>query len=135
MKKNKMLISATAALVLPIANATDPPELREGLWVDSHASDRQARKQKERVDKNALPQSRVQGGKISSEMHCVMAGTAIDTKGTETYGGDTSTHSETHTTYSPALGGVSESTTISIGSISVVARREPSPATRPTPTA
>jgi hypothetical protein len=30
--KNKMLISATAALVLPIAYATDPPELREGLW-------------------------------------------------------------------------------------------------------
>jgi hypothetical protein len=54
----------------------------------------------------------VQGGKISSEMHCVVAGTAIDSKGMESFGGDTSTHSETHTTYSPALGGLSESTTI-----------------------
>ena len=56
--------------------------------------------------------SGVQGGRISVEMHCVVEGTAMNTRGTTTYGVDTSLHSETHITYSPAFGGVSESTTI-----------------------
>jgi hypothetical protein len=28
----KMLASAAAALVLPIANAANPPDVKEGLW-------------------------------------------------------------------------------------------------------
>jgi hypothetical protein len=41
-----------------------------------------------------------------------VAGTAVDSKGTVSYTGDTSVHSETHATYNPALGGVSETTMI-----------------------
>ncbi len=53
-----------------------------------------------------------QGGKSSAEMHCVVAGTVIDTKEAGTFQGDTSFHSETRATYTPAFYGKTESTTI-----------------------
>ena len=51
-------------------------------------------------------------GKTSGELHCVVAGTVIDTKSTGTIAGDTAAHTEIHTTFSPAFGGVTESTMI-----------------------
>jgi hypothetical protein len=133
MKKNKMLISA-AALVLSIVQAADPPELREGLWsIHTQSNDNPGNQKSESTktlcrnhpyDKSVDARAKtalkgctkvdesVQGGKIFSEVHCMVQGIAMDTKGTTTYGGDTSLHSETHMTYSPALGGVSETTTI-----------------------
>jgi hypothetical protein len=133
-KKNKMLTSAAVALVLPIAYAAGPPELREGLWsIHTQSTDSPGNKKSESTrtlcrnhayDKSveALAKTAtkgcttvdesVQGGKISVDMHCVVEGTAIDSKETATYGGDTSTHSEIHTTFSPALAGMSGSTTI-----------------------
>jgi hypothetical protein len=54
----------------------------------------------------------VQGGKYSSELHCKVGANDIDSKGIGTYQGDTATHSETHTTYTPAFYGVSETTRI-----------------------
>jgi hypothetical protein len=53
-----------------------------------------------------------QGGKYSSASHCVVGGTVIESRGTATYQGDTSAHSETHATYSPAMDGVSETTMV-----------------------
>jgi hypothetical protein len=38
--------------------------------------------------------------------------TVIETKGTATFSGDTSTHSESHATYTPAMAGISEMTMI-----------------------
>ncbi len=129
-----MLISAAAALVLPIAHAADPPQLREGLWsIHTQTTDNPGNKKSEStrtlcrdhaydrsveaLAKTAVKgctkvNESVQGGKTSSEAHCVVGGIAIDTKETGTYGGDTSTHSEVHTTYSPAFAGMSESTMI-----------------------
>jgi hypothetical protein len=52
------------------------------------------------------------GSIYSVESHCIVAGTAVDSKGTVTYTGDTSAHSETRAMYTPALGGVSETTMI-----------------------
>jgi Protein of unknown function (DUF3617) len=54
----------------------------------------------------------IQGGKVSSEMRCAVAGTVIDSKGTSTVQGDTSFHSETRSTYTPAFAGMSEMTMI-----------------------
>jgi hypothetical protein len=51
-------------------------------------------------------------GKYSSKSHCVIAGTVLESEGTVTYRGDTSAHSESHATYTPAMGGVSETTII-----------------------
>jgi hypothetical protein len=53
-----------------------------------------------------------QGSIYSVDSHCIVAGTAVDSKGTVTYIGDTSARSETRATYTPALGGVSETTMI-----------------------
>jgi hypothetical protein len=53
-----------------------------------------------------------QDGKYSVDMHCVVLDTVVESKGTTTYQGDTSTHSETHAIYTPETGRISEMTTI-----------------------
>ncbi|MGO9896181.1 MAG: DUF3617 domain-containing protein [Bryobacteraceae bacterium] len=122
-----------AALLLPIgiAIAANPPELKEGLWsihrqsIDnpgnkktdststicrSHAYDEYAQSLAKSMKGCTTLHESFQGGKHSLDMHCVIAGTTVDSKGTTIYQGDTSAHAETHATYSPALGGVSEMT-------------------------
>jgi hypothetical protein len=132
-RKNKTLIS-TAVLLLSIARAADPPELREGLWsIHKQSTDNPGNQKSEStktlcrshaydksVDARAKAAAKgctkvdesVQGNKDISEMLCVVEGITMNTKGTTTYGRDTSLHSETRMTYSLALGGVSETTTI-----------------------
>ena len=133
---NKKLIPASAAFLLAIgtASAVDPPELKEGLWsihrqvIDnpgnkktestssicrSHAYDQHAESLAKNVKGCTPMSSSVQGSKYSSAMHCVVAGTVIESQGSATYQGDMSAHSESHSTYSPAMGGVSETTMIS----------------------
>ncbi|MGA2130740.1 MAG: DUF3617 family protein [Bryobacteraceae bacterium] len=126
----KMMLVSAAALVLPIAQAADPPELKEGLWsirtqlVDNpgnkkddttttlcrnHAYDKSAITLAKNAVKGCKYDERFEGGKYATEMHCVIAGTVIETKATAAHVGDTSVHGEDHTTYSPPLGGVSES--------------------------
>jgi hypothetical protein len=130
----KMLISATAALLflIGIANAGNPPEQKEGLWsshvqsVDnpgnkkteststicrSHAYDEHVRSIAKSVKGCTTVSESFQGTKYSVELHCVEAGTAMVSKGTATFQ-DISAHSENHTTYTPALDGVSETTMI-----------------------
>jgi hypothetical protein len=53
-----------------------------------------------------------QDGKYTSEIHCTAGKLEIDSKGTTAFKGDTALHSETHVTYTPALGGVSETTIV-----------------------
>jgi hypothetical protein len=143
----KMLASAAAALVLPIANAANPPDVKEGLWsvhtqsIDNpgdkkregtytlcrnHAYDQAAQARAKNVKGCTMISESFEGGKYSSAMHCVAAGTVIESKGTTTFQGDTATHSETHATYTPAMIGVSETTMRSwTRSISAVAPRGP----------
>lgn len=45
-------------------------------------------------------------------MRCVIGETVILSKGTVTFQGDTSAHSVSHATYTPAMGGLSETTMI-----------------------
>jgi hypothetical protein len=134
MKKmnKKMLASAAATLVLPIANAANPPEVKEGLWsihtqsIDNpgnkksegtytlcrnHAYD-QAAQARAKTTKGCTLSESFEGGKYSSQSHCVVGSTVIESKGTVTFQGDTATHSETHATYTPAMAGVSETTMI-----------------------
>jgi hypothetical protein len=134
MKKmnKKMLASAAAALVLPIANAADAPDVKEGLWsihtqsIDNpgnkktegtitlcrnHAYDLSVRAKAKNVKGCTVSESS-QGGKYSSATHCVVGTTVIDSKGTTTFVGDTATHTESHSTYTPAMYGVAETTMI-----------------------
>ncbi len=129
----KTLVSAAVAFVLPIANAANLPEVKEGLWsvhtqsVDNpgnkksdgtytlcrnHAYDQSAQASAKNLKGCTTVSENLQGGKYSTELRCVVAGTVIDSKGTTTFQGDTSFHSETHATYAPAMGGISETTMI-----------------------
>jgi hypothetical protein len=133
MSKMRMLVSTVAALVLPIAQAADAPQMKEGLWsIHTQQTDNPGNKKSEDTstlcrnhayDKSVEALAKdvkgctkvnesVQGNKISSELHCVVSGTVIDTKSTGTVQGDTAFHTELHTTYSPAFYGMSESTMI-----------------------
>jgi hypothetical protein len=128
----KILASAAAALVLPIANAANPPEMKEGLWtihtqsIDnpgnkksegtyslcrSHAYDLAVQARAKNTKGCTISES-FEGGKYSSQSHCVVGSTVIESKGTATFQGDTAAHSETHATYSPAMAGISETTMI-----------------------
>jgi hypothetical protein len=52
------------------------------------------------------------GGTYTVETECNVQGSAIKSKGTTTYQGDTAFHLETHAAYTPALMGVGETTVI-----------------------
>jgi hypothetical protein len=128
-----MLASAAVALVLPIASAVTPRDMKEGLWsvhsqtIDNpgnkkadgtytlcrdHAYDQSVEARAKSMKGCTTVSESIQNGKYSSQTHCVVAGTVIDTKGTITFQNDTSIHSETHSTYTPAMGGVSETSMI-----------------------
>ena len=126
----KILISVTVALFLPVgtANALTAPELQEGLWsihtrsvtnhgnkkndatytlCRNHAYDKEA----ESIVKNmkgctTVNESSV-SGKFSSEMRCTVGNSVITTKGTGTVS-NTSSHSESNATYTPAMYGMSD---------------------------
>jgi hypothetical protein len=132
----KMLGVMAAALWLPfgIASAAGPPEQQEGLWSIHRQSINSPGNQKTESSSticrshtcDAFTLSLVKNKKVgcttlnedwqgsiySVESHCIVAGTAVNSEGTVTYTGDTSAHSETRATYTPALGGVSETTMI-----------------------
>ena len=128
-------ICAAVMLLVPasLALAAEPPPLREGLWeirsqttanpgnrtdegtfqlCRDHASDKIA----DSVAKNAkgftVSLQSEGGGKYSLASHGTLGGTVITTKGTAVYKGGTSVHSESRTTYSPALDGRTDETTI-----------------------
>jgi len=54
----------------------------------------------------------MQGSKYSIQTHCVMGATVIESTSTVIFKGDAETHSETHATYTPAMGGVNGMTLI-----------------------
>jgi hypothetical protein len=128
--KKFSLALTMAALWLPIARATDPPDMKEGLWsihtqttdnpgakksegtytlCRDHAYDLAVRARAKTVKGCTTVSESLQPGKYSVEAHCTVAGTVTETKGTTTFQGDTATHSETHATYTPAFYGVSDS--------------------------
>jgi hypothetical protein len=130
----RKLVPAAGAFLLAIgtAYAVDPPQMKEGLWsihretIDNpgnkksesnsticrdHAYDLHADSLAKNVKGCTVSQS-VQGGKYSSRSHCVMGGTVVESQGSATYQGDTSAHVESHATYSPAMGGISDTTMI-----------------------
>jgi hypothetical protein len=52
------------------------------------------------------------GRTFTSEMRCVVGGSVIDGKETSVFEGDAAVHSETHSTYTPAMYGTSETTMV-----------------------
>jgi hypothetical protein len=132
MNKTFVLAALAFGLALGTANAVDPPEVKEGLWsIQRHTIDNPGNKTSDSKSticrnhaydqytlslaknlKGCTTSQSFQGGKYSSKGHCMIGATVVESQGTVTYQGDTSAHSETHATYTPAMGGVSETTMI-----------------------
>jgi hypothetical protein len=119
---------AAAALLFPImiVRAADPPEVQAGLWeihsqsienpgskkVDfthklcrDHAYDKAALEMAKSMKECTTNIVSLGAGKFSADSHCTIGGTVIVSKSTAVYASTTSEHSETHTTYTPALNG------------------------------
>jgi len=128
-----LLVSAAMALLLPVANAVNLPQMKEGLWsihsqtttnpgskkseatytlCRDHAYDQSVQALANNVKGCSKLSESFQGGRYYADIHCTVGGTAIESKATATFQGDTSAHSETHGTYTPALAGMSEMTII-----------------------
>lgn len=132
---NKLLIWVAMALLLPIgvASAADPPDVKEGLWsvrrqvtenpgdkktdtsstiCRSHAYDKHVLALARGMKGCTVQVEKVQGSRHTLEVHCVIGATTIDTKGATTFQGDTAAHSESRSSYSPAMAGISEMTLV-----------------------
>lgn len=128
----KRLLYTTTALLLPIgiALASGPPETKPGLWsvtnqtIDNPGSNKQVWPPMTVCRNHAYDQyvlslaksmpgcttvsESTQGNKYFMDFRCIVVKTVIDSKGTTTFQGDTSAHSESHTTYTPAMDGKTE---------------------------
>ena len=131
---SKKLLYTACALLLPIhmAFASGPPATKPGLWsvsrqtIDNpgnkkkvwppikvchnHAFDIYVNDLMKRMPGCTTVSESTQGNKSFSELKCVIGKSVVETKGTTTYQGDTFVHSESNTTYAPALYGTSETT-------------------------
>jgi hypothetical protein len=128
----KRFLYPALLLVAEGVYAADPPLLKEGLWsIHTVSTDQPGNKKTEgtrSICRNHVYDARVlaesqkitcktisessSGGTISKETECPVGGTVIRSKGTVTMSGDTAAHSETQSTFTPAMYGVSETTMI-----------------------
>jgi hypothetical protein len=131
----KISASLSAALLMSIgfANAADPPPLKEGLWtVHTLSTDNPGVRTRENTaticrnhayDQHVHSIARSKtgcttinetllGGQYTVQMHCVVKGTVVESRGVTTYRGDTSAHSESHATFAPAMDGLTETSMI-----------------------
>ena len=128
----KLMLAVATTALLSIASATDPPEVKEGLWsvqtattsspsgkktegsytiCRDHAYDQYVRTNEKNMKGCTTVSESFQDGVYSSEIRCKIGAGTVSSKGTTTYKGDT-VHSESHVTYEPPLGGVHESTIV-----------------------
>jgi hypothetical protein len=133
MTTGQICVPLVLLLTASIAAAAEPPPLHEGLWeirtqttanpgnrkdegtyqlCRDHAFDKAADALARNTKGFTVSFQSEGGGKYSMASRGTMGGTVITTKGTALYQGGTSVHSESHTTYSPALDGRTDETTI-----------------------
>jgi hypothetical protein len=133
MNKPVMLATAAVLLVLGTATAADPPFMKDGYWsihtqitenpggkktesTQSICRNRAYQEYVRNLAKNQkgckLPVESYTGATFTQEAECVVGATSIHSKGVTTMQGDAGTHTESRTTNSPALYGVSETITV-----------------------
>ncbi len=124
---------SSAMLLLAIARAADPPQLKEGLWeirgqrienpgnrrteftyrlCRSHAYDKAMDDLVKNQKDCTTSFDSLGGGRYVSASRCTAAGVVIVSKGTYTYESSTSARSESTATYDPAFHGKTEETLI-----------------------
>jgi hypothetical protein len=132
---NKILAATAVTLLLQIgtAGAIDLPPMKEGLWsvqmhtvnnpgnkgtdgaytlCRNHAFDDSVRASAKKIKDCTTLSESFEGGKYASEMRCSVAGTVIQSKGTSIRTGDNAIRSETKSTYTPAMAGITETTMV-----------------------
>jgi hypothetical protein len=132
MTKKSVWLMAAVAVPVTLAYALDTPPLREGLWsihtvtttnpgnkttdatvtlCRNHAYDAYLDAEVNSHKECTLTKSG-SSSRMTIDGSCKVGGSTLVSKATVTMSGDTASHSETHTTYTPALYGTSESTMI-----------------------
>jgi len=133
MRKTLIISVSCAGLLLAIARAADPPQLKEGLWeirgqrienpgskrtefayrlCRSHAYDKAMDDLVRNQRDCTTTFESLGGGRYASASRCTAAGIVIVSKGTYTYESSTSTRSESNATYVPAFHGKTDETLI-----------------------
>lgn len=127
----KTAAAAAFALLFTAAVAQDIPNMKEGLWklhmvttsgsgkpedtgyslCRNHAYDQKAHDLMKKTGCTVNEGAAI-GGKRTFSSVCKVGDTTISSKSTLTSSGDTSFHSETITSYSPAMDGMSQTTTV-----------------------
>ncbi len=131
MRKLPAIAVATVVLI-GLAQAIDYPRMKEGLWAisqqtisspgnvkrqitqkicRSHAYDDYARARLRNAP-GCKASENFSGSTYTTELECIIKGTTTKSKTVVTMQGDSAVHSESHSTYSPALGGMSDMTII-----------------------
>ncbi len=124
---------STALILLPIARAAEPPQLKEGLWeirgqrienpgnkrteftyrlCRSHAYDKAMDDLVKNQKDCTTTFESLGGGRYASSSRCTAPGVVIVSKGTYTYESSTSARSESNATYVPAFHGKTDETLI-----------------------
>jgi len=132
--KRISFLSAPIILLIGIAIAADAPPLKEGFWslhsvstdqpsgkkreltrsiCRNHAYDDHVREMAKKIPATCKTISETSsGGTTTTETECTVQDTVVHSKTAVTTASETAIHMETHTTYTPPLGGMSESTTV-----------------------
>jgi hypothetical protein len=133
MNKSVALAFGSFVLGVGISAAADPPQMKEGYWqiltvtisnpgnkkIDgketicrTHAYDQYAQDAAKKRSQNTcrMLTDSFSGGVYTVEQECTVAGSKVHSKTVTTPKGDSAIHAETHTTNTPALYGVAEST-------------------------
>jgi uncharacterized protein DUF3617 len=129
----KFVIPAVVALALPAVGLDNLPQLKEGLWsvasqtisnpagtkiegaysiCRNHAYDDKARERAKVMKGCTIVSETFEGGKYTLVSHCEVPGMVFDSTGVSKADGDSATHTESHTTYKPAMRGIAETTMI-----------------------
>jgi hypothetical protein len=129
----RWLILAVTVVSLSIAYTANVPDVKEGLWsvhtttinnpgnqrsegtytlCRNHAFDEAVLARAKNMKNCTIVHENMRGSEYSTQTHCVIGSTVIETKGTVTFQADTAFHSESHGTYTPAMGGISDMTII-----------------------
>lgn len=132
---DKLLLSVVAALAIPIgsAYAVDYPSTKEGLWLvrtetidnpggkkvddtmkvcHDHASEKAGESAMKNMKGCTISTETLRGNVYSLVLRCSIGGTMMESKGITTFRSDTAVHSDSHVTYVPAMGGITDQTSI-----------------------
>jgi hypothetical protein len=129
----KLLIPAVVAFALPVIAIDNLPQLKEGLWsvttetisnpagskiegaysiCRNHDYDDKARARAKVMKGCTVTSETFQDGKYKIVSHCEVPGMVFESTAETAMTSETSTHTESHTTYKPAMRGIDETTMI-----------------------